>query len=1124
MAVLPDSRFPVLPRRLRDPIVSSRRFDLVLLGGVALAGGALWFGSDHLARRLYEAWQPRLERQLGQVLGHPLELGPYQGFDLGGVRVGASRLGPGPRDASEARVQGARVGLNPWASLQRWSPVLEVGLQGAEAQLRRNADGSYWVLGSLPPGQAPPRLKVHLRLQDPAVVRVAPMGLDLRLQGGATLTLEQRRLELDAAVRPASGGGLARVEGWGRWDQRRWMAQVDLQRLPVALLQRFTPLPGRVRGDLQGRLALTLTEGQPRCRGRLNVRQLGWRRTPGAPELTAEALDLACSGEALELARSPWRYGEWSGTVAGRANRQQQLRLSLRATPPPARSARAPRRSPPLPVLQAEGTGRWSRRGVEFSSLQLQGGRSEIRASGRLGRSLDLAGRWRLDPADLPLPGGPPAWLGGQPLAGDLQLRGTAAAPQLALQLGPLPNPITGPITASLLWSQGLLRLEHLRATHLEARGSLPLGPSGRSGFVAGPLDLELALQSFPLGRLDPLAGAALQGTLSAQGTVRGPLDDLRPALDLRLATPGVGPLGLEEQWQGQLLGQGSAGPTALELRSLADGGGTLTARLNRAWMPVAVDLRRGEGRLSLEGQPSAYRWQATALPLQGLSLAVGPRRRAQPLQGLLSGEGNLGFQPLAFGGWVSLEQPSFLGVRARGLEASLQVADRRYKLTGDLVPLTGGSVAGTLTGRWRGPYRAELEGRELTATLLRQLAQAVPLWRGEESPPQGEAADLGTLVIDQLGGTLQDQLAALQKAQQRLLQARQRPEEEDPAARLSRAQALVDADLTLAGPDLSRTRLELAARGHLWLEENGTDQPLSLEPFVVQLQGAVRNGEGSFDLSSLPLSLLALLTPVPSSLQGSLSARGRYRLGAGTPELEAELGLVRGRVGTADLQLERGRLDLRDGHLDADVALRADGAASAVDFSGRIPLDPRDESLEVRLASRGDGLRFLTTLAGSSLDWEKGSADLQLLVRGSLADPIANGFLRLREGNSPSSASPCVPSRPRCCSTSRNCCCRSSPPAWARRAGWRARGSWVWCDRCPRAPASPCASSRCPSSWPASTPGATGPWPSGAACGPRSWAAAWRSATAASTCSPAASPQGRPAPRRPRPPGPIPR
>ena len=45
------------------------------------------------------------------------------------------------------------------------------------------------------------------------------------------------------------------------------------------------------------------------------------------------------------------------------------------------------------------------------------------------------------------------------------------------------------------------------------------------------------------------------------------------------------------------------------------------------------------------------------------------------------------------------------------------------------------------------------------------------------------------------------------------------------------------------------------------------------------------------------------------------------------------------------------------------------------------------------------DTPRHFTTMASRAVAWDKGSADLQLLVRGDLSNPIANGFLRLKEG-----------------------------------------------------------------------------------------------------------------------------
>ena len=98
-------------------------------------------------------------------------------------------------------------------------------------------------------------------------------------------------------------------------------------------------------------------------------------------------------------------------------------------------------------------------------------------------------------------------------------------------------------------------------------------------------------------------------------------------------------------------------------------------------------------------------------------------------------------------------------------------------------------------------------------------------------------------------------------------------------------------------------------------------------------------------------------------------------------------------------LSLERGELKLQDNRLAIDWVLRGGDASEAVALRGEVPLDVASEGLELRIGSRGDGLRFLTALSGSAVRWKEGSADLELLIRGSLLKPVANGFLRFSNG-----------------------------------------------------------------------------------------------------------------------------
>jgi translocation and assembly module TamB len=552
---------------------------------------------------------------------------------------------------------------------------------------------------------------------------------------------------------------------------------------------------------------------------------------------------------------------------------------------------------------------------------------------------------------------------------------------------------------AVLDWRDKRLVLQRFSSAHLSARGVLPLGLRAGEGLVPGQLDLNLELQRYPLERLDLLVGTQLQGILQATGRVRGPLKALKPDLDLRIDQPGAGPLSLRENWQGQWFGD-PAGGGRLRMQALAPAPlGVLTARLDSRWVPRAVRLDRAGGTLELNGSPRAYRWQASQLPLDGLQLALGPNSRRQPLQARLSGQGLLELQPLAFSGSAQLDRPVFLGVWGKSAQANIRYAKRRYSVQGAISPLAGGNLAIDWSGVWHGAFRARLQGERLPPLFLQQLVRAWPQWRAGSAPILGRASDIGTLLIDTFSGSVQDQLRALELARARLSAARlERDRQSSPQERLQRLAGQIDADLRLDGASLLEARADLQARAHLWLPEANQDQPLTSVPVLVKFTGPLRRGAGNFSLADLPLELLALLTPVPAGLRGRLSLQGRYRLGTPQPELALNISLVDGYLRETALVLERSTIQLEQARLLLDLSLRAAGALSSVELAGVVPLDPGKQGLELRLASRDDGLRFLAGLAQPALQWNQGSGDLQLLVRGSVREPIANGFLRFRD------------------------------------------------------------------------------------------------------------------------------
>ena len=982
-----------------------------------------WWGLDRLAAHLYAQQRPRLEQQLTRVMGHPLQLGPYRGLRPWGLAAGASRFLPGPENPSSVEVAGVALALDPLRSLLQRAWVLQIDLQDARVELRRNSRGLYWQLPDQPPGREPPPLQLRFRLLQQARLQLQPAAgrpLPLQVQGTADLQLQRRAIAVQGRLRPPSGGDLGFALD-GHWQQQRWQLALRPRQLSLQPLLPLLPPPlQRLQGRIQGTVLLQRRSGQNRCQGGLRLEQVRWQLPALSQPLQAPLLDLRCDPRGVQLTPSAVTLGPWQGRLDGDLARSGALRLQLEARERQQGHRLLARLSGPWQQPQLRLDGQWqglrlgslpvrplqlqAQLGLRFGKqaavavpwLRVQRDDALISASGQLWPQLQLRTRQlRLGQALQPSLG---ALLGPAPqLQAVLQQRGGWRQPQLQLDLSQHANPLLGHWLARLLWRPGLLQLERLQAPELTASGSLPL--------TARPsLQLRFDLQRFPLSRLSRLIGSRLRGQLDAWGEVRGPLQQLQPDLQLLVREPGVGPLWLAETWQGRLKAR-RVGGADLQLQALVPAlPASLQARLDARWLPSQVQLQREQGLLTFSGTPRRYQWQVRAFPLEGLQLALGPRSLYQPLQGDLSGQGLLDLQPLWIQGSVQVHRPQLLAFQGQSLELDGVFRQRRYSVKGSWHTARQGAVALQLKGEQAGPLWARFEARRLGSEPLRQLLQSWPRWRGGPLPIGGTAADLGPLVIAPLGESLSVQLEALRQAQERL--AAVLPPAITPRSGLDAGDlagdldALLDADLTLSGDHPERLFLDLAARGHLWRRGQDRDLALSRDPLQVQLRGPLSDG-GQFSVQHLPLALLALLTPVPEGLRGGLALQGRYSLPRGSrrADLALQLSLQDAALLDQPLQLERGAVELRNAALHVDVALRGGTAQNSVELKGAIPLTPQADSLELRLASRGDGLQFLSVLGGQGVQWQRGSTDLQLLVRGSLQEPLANGFLRFRDG-----------------------------------------------------------------------------------------------------------------------------
>ena len=996
------------------------------LGLTVVAATAVWLTADRLIARAVNGLRPSLEQQLSIPLGHPIEIGPYRGLGLDGIGIGPIKILPGTKDASTLRVQKLSLGIDPLSSIRHLRLVVVARLKGANVDLSRNQQGQFWVPGPLPKGDFLHRVDLRVRLTEPAQIRFEPADLQLSLAGAARLRLNEKWADGAFQIGLPDRGSVT-LKGRTHWDRPEFLLTTRLKRIRLDRLQGLLPMaqPIQLKGQLGGDLSFEWNRGQTSCGGGFSVVGLKVSGKPLQHGLASRQLRLHCDGDQLTIPRSQWRYGPYRASLGGRfrlnqhfdlsatlkeLNQDNELAMSLDGDWSQPRFKLSGRwqfpetnvLDQPIAIdLQVRGDGRrpkaWK---VRLETLALKAPGVSVKAQGALyplldikTKQLQLVGKaWK----GLPLI---PELLGTKtPLNGELSVSGPSLSPRLQLALNQDSNPLLERWSLQADWSsvQGLLSLNRFSSPQLNADAVLPL-QIGKDGLKVGALQSNLRLRAYPLSRIGSLLGTEMDGTIAVDGEVRGPLELLQPDLQIEVHSPRAGAIRLVERWKGRFKGQPGGGGQ-LQMASVgAVIPGSLDAQLGGDWLPEIVRLRRRNGELQISGSPALYRWTASNLSVDGLELVLPPKQRWEGVYGRLSGSGDLSLQPWSMSADLKLLQPGLLGIQLRQALLTAKYTNDRYDISGELLPRGSGQIMFEADGFRNAGLNATIQARGLSARWLTASALSIPQLSQSLPAYQGDATDLGKLLVNTFGGSLDGQLSALRGSQLAIADAR-RDRREKEAFHPEDLRGQVDAVVDLQGPNLKSLDVDLTARGHLWIDGEDEDIALQVEPFIAELKGPLSSGEGGFSLVHLPFSLLALVAPVPPALQGALGLNGSYRLGEGGPLLTTELVLEEARVGQESIELDRGQVLLANETLQLDLALRAEGADEPLTVIGQIPLTP-DRPLDVRVESHGDGLHFLAGFSKDVVVWNQGNTDLRLLIGGSLLAPEANGFIVMNDG-----------------------------------------------------------------------------------------------------------------------------
>ena len=541
------------------------------------------------------------------------------------------------------------------------------------------------------------------------------------------------------------------------------------------------------------------------------------------------------------------------------------------------------------------------------------------------------------------------------------------------------------------------IKIKDIEHKPLSLKVNFPISIVDRR-FIVGDLKANLDLESFPLAALNPIINTSLSGKLSTNGSFEGPISSLNSRVNISLDNPEFNGIRLRETWNGTF----TRAPQEKKwgnLKMSSEGAsipGKLEINFNKNGKFNDLILNRLGGEITLKPQSDLYEWKANKFRLDRVEFAIPPERSFERIFGEVDGEGLLSINPLFIDGELNFDYPRLLGLKLKQANIKGKYENSKVELKGKLMPSENENISFDFYKESGFSISAKVEN--VSASWIAATSLEIPKLGLRYTEAIGKADDLGEFLIGSANTSIDTQLKVLYESQSSYRQE---------ISKINRKvifnpydlKGNVNADIQLYGSDILNLKLEAKASGRVWANELLKISNKQIKPFNATFSGNLGSGDGQFSLLNLHFSMLALVAPISSEVKGYFGLNGKYSLANVNPEVNLDLIIEDTKIYDRNIILDRGSILFKDNYFKIDIALRDKSSLNPVELIGDFPLS-NSLPIDLKVESHGDGLAFLTGLSRGTISWVSGTADLSLMVRGTPAKPIANGFIVLRNSD----------------------------------------------------------------------------------------------------------------------------
>ncbi|GAB4375524.1 MAG: translocation/assembly module TamB domain-containing protein [Elainellaceae cyanobacterium] len=583
------------------------------------------------------------------------------------------------------------------------------------------------------------------------------------------------------------------------------------------------------------------------------------------------------------------------------------------------------------------------------------------------------------------------------------------------------------PLTAQIRWTGEQLVVQQATAPGLLASGTIDVQLEGEGAPQISNFNLAVQAENYDLQDLGlGLPGnVALAGQADFDGQVTGTPTAPSAVGALQVQDLQVGSLAFDPLLTGRLNYQAGQ-RTDLQLSGQQDRIALTLGPNNR---PLSFFVRQDQAIAQGTTQGDTLFVDLQQIPLglvEGFipsdALAVGP------LSGDIFGELAVNLNTYAVEGDIAIAEPRIGRIAADLFRGRIQFAEGVVTLTEGIIQQGESQIAlgGTIPIGQAQPVDFQIS---LDQVAVQTILQTLSLFAvgdaatGLQPPDLGDAADVQTVPIDVADLSILNQVRRFSAIRELLAQQRAN-EEETPLPTLAELEGTVTGNVTFTG--VLETGLDIAfdLRGDDWIwgdyqidqvvaEGSFADGVLTALPVRAEIgDGFIAfNGQvgaeqlsGQVRVRDVPVELFEpVLTNLPVEVDGQLNAIATLAGSLENPNLLGEVVLESAVLNDQPVERAQAIFGYENARFNFTSDILITGT-EPIDIVGSIPIalpfaevQPTTDQISIRANIADEGLA-LVNLFTDQVTWVEGQGQLDLLVGGTLSQPVIEGDLVVQD------------------------------------------------------------------------------------------------------------------------------